>query len=210
MDMELDPIIQRPEASQESRPPTILQLWWLGVSRPNRAFDAIRAKPAPAWGFWILVGFNLAISLTTDLARWLLGDPLLLDSWLTFLPAEDYLFAELFFLPVLRVLTALLGAGVIHVFLRLVNQPSDYDTQVNIGGMTYLIVMPVILVSDWILLAVGHYELSIYTHPLSMFWSVPIGIIGVRCLLNARTPYAVAGVLLTELVSIPLLAIFAR
>lgn len=208
--MELDPIIQRPEVSRESRRPTIFQLWWLGISHPNRAFDAIRTKPAPAWGFWILVVFNLAISLTTDLARWLLGDPPLLESWLTFLPNRDYLFAELFFLPVLRVLLALLGAGVIHVFLRLVNQPSDYDTQVNLGGMTYLIVMPVILVSDWILLIVGHYELSLYTHPLSIFWSIPLGVIGVRRLLGVGLSYALVGVLLSFVLSVPFLSIFAR
>lgn len=208
--MELDPIIQQPEASRESRRPTIFQLWWLGISHPNRAFDAIRTKPAPAWGFWILVVFNLAISLTTDLARWLLGDPPLLESWLTFLPNQDYLFAELFFLPVLRVLLALLGAGVIHVFLRLVNQPSDYDTQVNLGGMTYLIVMPVILVSDWILLIVGHYELSLYTHPLSIFWSIPLGVIGVRRLLGVGLSYALVGVLLSFVLSVPFLSIFAR
>lgn len=208
--MELDPIIQRPEASRESRRPTIFQLWWLGILHPSRAFDAIRTKPAPAWGFWILVVFNLAISLTTDLARWLLGDPPLLESWLTFLPNQDYLFAELFFLPVLRVLLALLGAGVIHVFLRLVNQPSDYDTQVNLGGMTYLIVMPVILVSDWILLIVGHYELSLYTHPLSIFWSIPLGVIGVRRLLGVGLSYALVGVLLSFVLSVPFLSIFAR
>ena len=207
--MEPEPAIAKSTANIDG-PQNIIHLWWLGVAHPTLAFGAIRHKPAPAWGFWIFVIFNLAVSLVTDLARWLLGDPPLLDSWLTFLPTEDYLFAELFFLPVLRVLLALLGACITHVFLRLVHQPSDYDTQVNLGGMVYLIVMPVILVSDWILLAFGRYDLCVYTHPLSLFWSVPLGILGLRVVLSIRTSYAVAGVLLSNFLSIPFLSIFAR
>ena len=186
-----------------------MRLWWQGVIRPGEAFEAIREKPAPAWGFWIILVFNLAISLTTDLVRWLTGGALVLPSWLTFLPEERYLFAELFFLPLLRILVALLDAAIVHVFLRLIRQPSEFDRQVNLGGMSYLIVMPVIFMSDWIFLAFGHYDLATYTHSLVLIWSLILSVIGLRKFFGIRTGIALAASALT-LLTLPLLSIFAR
>ena len=185
------------------------RLWWLGVSRPGQAFDAIREKPAPAWGFLIIVLFNIAISLT-DLVRWLTDAPLVMDSWLTILPAERYLLAELFFLPILRVLVALLAAGVIHVFLRLARQPTDYDRQVNLGGMGYLVMMPVVLVTDWLLLATGRYDLAVYTHSAGMIWSLILAVVGLRRFFGLSTGYAVVGWALSQVLTLPFLSIFAR
>ena len=81
----------------------LLQLWWTGLTSPRRAFAELRSRPAPQWGFWVVLVFNLAISATT-LVRYLLGQDLLMPSALTFLPGEKYLLAEVFFLPPLRVL----------------------------------------------------------------------------------------------------------
>ena len=187
-----------------------IQLWWLGVRRPGRAFEAIRDRPAPAWGFWILVVFNLTISLTTDLVRYLRQEPLVLPSWLTFLPEERYLFAELFFLPALRVLMGLLSAAVTHTFLRMARQASDYDRLVNIGGMIYLVVMPVIFISDWLLLAIQRYDLVTYTHSLSLPWSIALGVIGLRTFFGTRAWLALAASLLSSLLTVPFLSIFAR
>ena len=82
----------------------LLQLWWTGLTSPRRAFAEPRSKPAPQWGFWVVLVFNLAISAITLLGRYLLGQDLLMPSALTFLPTEKYLLAEMFFLPPLRVL----------------------------------------------------------------------------------------------------------
>lgn len=186
-----------------------IYLWWLGLVRPGEAFEAIRDRPAPSWGFWIVVVFNITISLTTDLVRWLTGGALVLPSWLTFLPEERYLFAELFFLPVLRILVALLDAAIVHIFLRLIQQPSDFDRQINLGGMGYLVVMPVIFITDWIFLAFGRYELATYTHSLVLPWSIFLSVIGLRKFFGLRTGIALAAAAMT-LLTLPLLSIFAR
>ena len=122
----------------------LLQLWWTGLTSPRRAFAELRSKPAPQWGFWVVLVFNLAISAITLLGRYLLGQDLLMPSALTFLPTEKYLLAEMFFLPPLRVLVWLLGAAVVHLGLRLARHPGGFDQLLNMGGLGYLVIMPFI------------------------------------------------------------------
>jgi hypothetical protein len=74
--------------AKASQGPTLnlLELWWAGVVHPAQAFEEVRKKPAPAWGFRVVLLFNLVISLTSLLALYLLGRQPFLPSWLTFLP----------------------------------------------------------------------------------------------------------------------------
>jgi len=188
----------------------LLQLWWTGVTRPARAFDALKSRAAPAWGFWVVLAFNLLISATTILVQYLLRQPLFLASWLTFLPTENYRLAEMFFLPPLRILVWVMAAGIIHLGLRLADKASNFDTLLNIGGLGYLVIMPFVLFSDWLLIALNAYWLAEYTHPAATLWGVFLTVIGLKELLGTKTGLAVGLAILSAAVSIPLLAIFAR
>jgi hypothetical protein len=189
---------------------SLFQFWWMGLAHPGRAFEVLKAKPAPAWGFWVVLGFNLLISSTTLSALCLVGRMPFLESWLTFLPTAKYIRVEIFFLPPLRIAVWLIGAAVIHLVLRLVKQASDFDILLNIGGLGYLITMPFILLSDWLLIALDAYWLAEYTHPLVTFWGAVLSVIGLKKLLGVKTGLAIGLVVLSMVVSIPLLAIFAR
>jgi hypothetical protein len=189
---------------------SIFQLWWTGVTRPVKAFEELKMKPAPTWGFWVVLVFNLLISITTLLVQYLLRQPPFLESWLTFLPTENYRLVEMFFLPPLRILVWVLAAGVIHLVLRLVNKASNFDIILNIGGLGYLVIMPFVLFSDWLLIVLNTYWLAEYTHPLATLWGLILTIIGLKELVGTNTGLAIALAILSTAVSIPLLAIFAR
>ena len=113
--------------------------------------------------------YNLLISSTTLLTLYLLCQPPFLESWLSFLPTEKYHFAEMFFLPPLRIAVWLIGAAVIHLGLHLAKQACDFDTLLNIGGLGYLITMPFILLPDWLWIVLNAYWLAEYIHPLVAF-----------------------------------------
>jgi len=180
------------------------------VVNPPRAFKDLLHKPAPLWGFCVVLVFNILISATTLLARYLLGRPPLMESVLTFLPAEKYLLPEMFFLPPLRILVWLMAAAVIHLGLRLARAESNFDLILNIGGLGYLVVMPFILISDWIFVALNAYGLAAYVHSLAAPWSILLTTIGLKKVLGAKIGLAVGLSLVSEVLSIPLLAIFAR
>lgn len=186
------------------------RLWWTGVSRPTRAFEEIKLKPAPLWGFWVVMVFNIMISITTLLALYLLGRPPLMKSALTFLPTEDYLLPEMFFLPLLRILVWLMGSAVIHLGLRLLKETSDFDQILNIGGMGYLVIMPVILLSDWVLVLLNAYRWAQFSHSIALPWSIVLTAVGLRSLLGIRFRRAVLLGIIGEMVSIPFLALLAR
>jgi Yip1 domain len=188
----------------------LFRYWWTGLVHPSKAFESLAKKPAPSWGFWIVLVFNLLISSTTLLPLVLLHRLPFLSSWLTFLPTDKYLLAEIFFLPPLRLAVWLIGAAIIHLGLRLAKQASNYDILLNIGGLGYLVIMPLILVSDWLLIGLNAYWLAEYTHPLAAFWGVVLSVIGLEKLLGVRKGVAIGLVILSTALSLPLLAVFAR
>lgn len=50
-----------------------MQLWWNGTVHPKRVYDELRHKPAPFCALRIAVAISIAISLTTNLWRYLLS-----------------------------------------------------------------------------------------------------------------------------------------
>jgi hypothetical protein len=188
----------------------LVQLWWQGIISPRRAYDELRSKPAPQWGFWVVVTFNLLISATTLLAQYLLRQDLVMPSWLTFLPDDKYLLYEMFFLPPLRVLVWIASAGITHLGLRMIRQPGGFDQLLNMGGLGYLIVMPITLASDWVLVALDRYDLAQFTHSLLLPWAFYLTVVGMKVVLGVKTSTAAILFLISTALTLPLLAIFAR
>lgn len=103
-----------------------------------------------------------------------------------------------------------MGAAVIHLGLRLARAQSNFDRILNIGGLGYLVIMPFILISDWIFVAFNSYGLAASVHSLTAPWSILLTTIGLKKVLGAKTGLAISLSLVSEVISIPLLAIFAR
>ena len=125
---------------------------------------------------------------------------------------ERYLQAEVFFLPVLRLCIWLLQAAIIHLGIRLAGKASDMDRILLIGGFVYLVVMPPILVTDWLLVAIDRFDVSItmYTHGFVALWSLTLMSFGLKSLLKIKFVLAICTSMLALITTIPLLMIFAR
>lgn len=189
------------------------QLYLAGVFHPARAFDEIRTRPAPWWAFKVLLFFNLMISATSTLARYLLGQKVLMPSSLTFLPDENYLLAQIFFLPVMRMEVWLLGAAFTHLCIRLAGKPSNMDLILNMAGVGYLVIMPYTFLVDWTAIALGAYGsgVIILLHGMvDLVWSLVLGVIGLRRLLGLETQLALIVSIIGAFVVIPIQALFAR
>jgi len=192
---------------------SFLQVWSLGIVNPPAAFDELRKKPAPSWGFWAIIVRFVVTSLTSILALRLLGRKPFVPSWLTFLSTDNYYDAEIFFLPLFGLVGWLLGSGVVHLILRLAGKKSDFDWILNVIGWGLLVVMPAVWLLDWFSIALDVYGggLVPIVHALISLWEVALFGIGLSKMKALRFwPACLLGLIVKGGVFIPLAAIFIR
>ena len=190
-----------------------IQVWLLGLVNPSRAFDEVRKKPAPLWGFWAILVRYVVTALTTTLALHLLGRTPFVPSYLTFLPTENYFTAEIFFMPVFGLAVWLLGSAVVHLCLRLAGRPSGFDWILNVIGFALLIVMPVVWLLDWLSVALNVYAAGVIPviHVLLSLWEVALIGIGLTKLEGLHVlPACLLGLIFIGGVYIPLAILFVR
>ena len=190
-----------------------IQVWLLGLVNPSRAFDELRKKPAPTWGFWAILVRYVPTALTTTLALQLLGRTPFEPSYLTFVSTESYYRAEIFFLPVFGVVVWLLGSAVVHLCLRLAGRPSSFDWVLNVIGFGLLIVMPVVWLLDWLSIALNLYGVGVIPviHVLLSIWEVALFGIGLNKMEGLHFwPACLLGLIFTFGVYIPLAMLFVR
>lgn len=191
---------------------TFLQIWLFGLINPSHAFDELKGKPAPIWGFRAVLIRFVVTSLTTTLALYSLGRLPFEPSWLTFLSTEDYYAAEIFFLPVFGLSVWLLGGAITHLVLRLAHKTSDFDLILNIVGVSMLIPAPVVWIWDWTMIALNWYQVTMMaiSHSVFALWGVILYSIGFKKILELQTPAAIALALLIVVVYVLLAMVFVR
>lgn len=192
---------------------TFLQLWLLGITNPSAAFDELRGKPAPSWGLWAILVRFVVTSLTSILALLLLDQRPFIDSYLTFLPADRYYAAEVFFLPLFGLAGWLLGGAVVHLILRLAGRQSSFDWILNVIGWGLLIVMPAVWLLDWVSIALDIYGVGLVplVHALISIWEVALFGVGLSKMEGIEFwPACLLGLIVKGGVYIPLAAIFVR
>jgi hypothetical protein len=135
------------------------------------------------------------------------------DSYLTFLPEENYYAAEVVFLPFFGLAGWLLGGGVVHLTLRLAGKRNDFDWVLNVIGWSLLVVMPVVWILDWVTLGLDVYGegFTPVIHALISVWEVVLMGIGLNKIEGVGFwPACVLGLIVKGGIYIPLAMIFVR
>ncbi|MEW6195001.1 MAG: hypothetical protein AB1521_07595 [Bacteroidota bacterium] len=189
-----------------------IRVWFLGLINPSKAFEILKSKPAPMWGFWAVLIHFVVTSLTSILASHLLGRLPFESSYLTFLSMENYYLIEIFFLPAFGFTVWLLGSAIVHITLRLTKKASDFDLILNIIGFGFLIPMPVIWLWDWTMIALNSCELTVMavSHSSFAFWEAILFSVGFKKILGLRLLLAVSLAIITMTVYVLLAIIFVR
>jgi len=189
------------------------QLWLLGIANPSRAFDELRKKPAPQWGFWAILVRFIVTALTSILALRLLNLRPFVPSYLSFLQDANYYRAEIIFLPVFGIGAWLLSSAFVHLIIRTSRRESDIDRIMNVIGFSLLVVMPLVWLLDWTGIAFGFYG-STYTIPIHAgvsVWEVALMAIGFKRMPGLSWAVAILlGLVVKAGVYIPLAAVFIR
>jgi hypothetical protein len=190
-----------------------LQIWLQGLYNPAGAFKRLQPRPAPYWGLWAtLLRFSVT-ALTSILALRLLGRTPFHPSYLTFLAAEQYYTAEIFFLPLFGLGCWLLSGALVHLVLRGMGKQSDFDWILNVIGFGLLIPMPAVWLIDWISIALDLYGRGTtpLIHSLISLWEIILIGVGLAKMAETRRwVYFLLAALVKIGVYIPLAALFVR
>jgi hypothetical protein len=191
---------------------SFIQLWLYGYTHPGRFIDGLAHVPAPRWGFYGALLRALFDSFLLYLPLFLLGRVPPLESYLPFIPTERYYGALVWLGPLVLVGYWLLGAGVMHLPLRLLGKPSDYDLILNISGMVALVVGSALLLWDWLWIVVGGLDqvaLGI-SHLVIDLWAVALTAAALKRLLGVPLWLGVLLNLLVILAWLPFGMMFMR
>lgn len=187
-------------------------LWFYGVTNPGRMADELSKKPAPYYGFLLVMLRFIITSTTSVLALYLLKRLPFAPSYLSFLSIENYYLAELFFLPVWGVGIWVLMGGIAHVIIRLSGKQSSIDLILNIIAMGMIIPMPLLWLWDWSSIAIGHYQVinQAVSHSIAQLWEATVQALAFRKLFRLKTPSAFALAIIINVVYVLLANVFIR
>lgn len=121
---------------------SFLRLWITGIVNPSMAYERLRERPAPLWGFFAVLVRFIGTSVTTVLFLYLTGRRPFRTPSLAFIPENSYYAAEIFFMPLYGFLIWLLMGAVSCLLVRLSRREVSFDTALNVVGVGMLVPMP--------------------------------------------------------------------
>ena len=189
-----------------------IQLWFTGYFAPGRFIQELREKPAPLWGFYGQLLRGLMDALLLFLPLYLMGRTPPMESFLTLFPTRTYYGTLIWLAPLVFFVQWLVGSGMTHVTLRLMKRPTDIDLILNLSGMITLVVGSILLVWDWIWIALGgmnQYALGI-SHLAIDLYGIVIGVIAYKQLLGVPIWLGILLHMLTFMIVLPIAALFIR
>lgn len=165
-------------------------------AKPRAAFSRLRRSPAPVWGLYGVVGRSLMLSLLFYLPLVLSGHTSPVPSYISFIPTEQVYLILIFFTPVFFSFEWLMFGAFVHLVLRLAGHRDDVDVILNVIGVTWFVIQPVLLVLDWITLAAGANVpafVGVIHLTVAIVWGTVLTVVAYRETLD--TPYRLSIVL---------------
>lgn len=190
-----------------------LQVWFTAYLHPSRAYEALKDKPAPHWGLCGYLIRGVGTSLLYFVPSILIGRESPTPSYLTFLPTESYYTALVFLFPVVNLAIWLLCGALTHMILRFIDRPSDIDQILNITGIAWLVLGPIIVGFDWLVIltfgGINEYVWG-FSHLVLDLWYLYLLTIGYKKILGLPYWLTFCLFLLSLAASVPIAMCFFR
>lgn len=189
-----------------------IDLWFTAYLSPNRFIEKLRNKPAPLWGFYGQLLRGLMDALLLFLPAYLMGRTPPMESFITLFPSQTYYRTLVWLAPLVFFLQWLACGAISHVVLRFLKRPSDMDLLLNLGGITALIVGFILLIWDWLWIALGgmnQYALGI-SHLVIDLYGILIAVMALKRLLGVPIWLGILLQVLVFMIALPLAMLFIR
>jgi hypothetical protein len=189
-----------------------LRLWLQTYVKPVRFAETVEQTPAPWWGFIASLQRALMDSLFLYLPLALLGRIPPEPSYLPFIADGNYYLVLVGLTPLVLTAGWLLSCAVIHLILTACKYKSDFNSILNITGFTALMIGTVLILWDWVWVAIGgitQYGLGI-SHLVIDLWGITVAAIAFKIMLKVQLWLGMLVNLTAVIVALPMAIMFMR
>jgi hypothetical protein len=125
---------------------------------PRQAMDALAQLKTPLYGALYALMRGLLLAFFFYLPFYLLKFEPITPAYLKIFDTPDYFLYAVFIWPLFGVLSWVYLVGVVYVALRLLGYTVNFDQMLNLGGLLNLAIGIVIILFDWLMVAINFHN----------------------------------------------------
>jgi hypothetical protein len=190
------------------------QIWLDFYLHPRRAMDALAELPTPLYGALYALLRGVLLGLFMYLPFYLLDFEPITPAYLKIFDTPDYFLYAIFIWPIFGLLSWVYLEGVTYVILRLLRYPANFDLMLNLGGLLNLAIGVVIILFDWLMVAISMHTSAIFlgiAHVLIADpWSIALTAIFYKKYFGVPAWLTVLLGILVRILYMPLAMVFIR
>ncbi len=193
---------------------TFAQIWLNSYLHPRRAMDALAQLKSPMYGAMYVLIRGLAVSLFLYLPFYLLKFEPISPAYLKIFDTRQYFLYAVFYWPVFIWLSWVYLEGIVYLVLRLLGYPANFDQILNLGGLLNLTIGIVLIVYDWLTVAIGFHHYAVFQGIAHLLiadpWSIALTAIFYKKHFGVPVWLSVLLGILSRILYIPVGIIFSR
>jgi hypothetical protein len=193
---------------------TFTQIWLNSYLHPRRAMDAVAQLKTPCFGALYALIRGLLLAFLFYLPFYLLEYKPITPTYLKIFDTPDYFLYAVFIWPLFGLLSWVYLEGVVYVALRLLRYPANFDQMLNLGGLLNLTIGIVILIFDWLMVAIkfhnNAYFMGIAHMVIADPWSITLTAIFYKKYFGVPIWLSVLLGITVRILYIPLAMVFIR
>ncbi|MBM3311821.1 MAG: hypothetical protein FJY80_09960 [Candidatus Aminicenantes bacterium] len=187
-----------------------LDFYW----HPRKAMDAVAKFDGPKVGLLFSFGRGVILSLFFYLPFHLLKFKPITPALLKPFDTPDYFLYAAGFWPLFGVLSCVYVSGATYVLFRLCGYRADLDKIINLGGLLDLAIGIVILLFDWLMVAVNFHTDPVFLGFAHIIiadpWSIAVSAIFFRKYFSVPYGLSVVAGILVRILYLPIGVVFIR
>jgi len=193
---------------------TFVQIWLNFYLHPRKAMDALAQNKTPLYGALYAFIRGILLGLFLYLPFYLLKFEPISPAYLKILDTPDYFLYAIFIWPIFGLLSWVYLEGVGYVVLRLLRYPANFDQMLNLGGLLNLAIGIVILIFDWLMVALNYHTNVIFLGIAHLLiadpWSITLTAIFYKKYFGVPVWLSVLLGILVRILYMPLAMVFIR
>ena len=190
------------------------QIWLNLYLHPRKAMDALAQLQTPLYGALYAFIRGLLLALFMYLPFYLLKFEPITPAYLKIFDTPDYFLYAVFIWPIFSLLSWVYLSGVDYVILRLFRYPVNFDQILNLGGLLNLAIGVVILIFDWLMVAINFHSNEIFLGIAHLLiadpWSIALTAIFYKKYFGVPVWLSVLLGILVRILYMPLAMVFIR